>query len=197
MATPLPIENLASLPKFAMTVVSHEGDKLAFYWDKTGRFELYVMDLRSRDIQQITNGQAPKGLRSGFVWTRDDKHIIFGKDNDGDELNNLYILELATGNTTQLTDSESQEYAGEVHPDNTFMAVMSNKDGQMNIYNYNFTDTSWQQLTDFGAPSYAGEWSKDGTWLALSSNESDNRKNRDAYIVKADGSELSTGGSEF
>ncbi|MEM6430401.1 MAG: S9 family peptidase [Deinococcota bacterium] len=190
MATPLPIENLASLPKFAMATVSHGGDKLAFYWDKTGRFELYVMDLLSRDIQQITNGQAPKGLSAGFVWTRDDKHIIFGKDNDGDELNNLYMLELATGEVTQLSDDQHQQYPGDVHPDNTFMAVMSNKDGQMNIYRYTFADGSWQQLTNFDAPSYAECWSKDGRWLAFSSNESDNYKNMDGYIINADGSNL-------
>lgn len=190
MSTPFPIEKLASLPKVIMPKLSHAGDKVAFYWDKTGRFELYVMDLASRDIQKITDGQAPKGIRTGFVWTRDDQHIIFGKDNDGDELNNLYRLELATGETTQLTEGKSQEHAGEVHPDNSHLTVMSNKDGQMNIYRYNFADASLHKLTDFSAPAFAGRWNKDGTWLAFDANESDNFKNTDGYIMKADGSEM-------
>lgn len=190
MSIPFPIEKLASLPKVVLPKLSHADDKIAFYWDKTGRFELYTMDLASREIKQITDGQAPKGIRTGFVWTRDDQHIIFGKDSDGDEQNNLYRLNIATGETTQLTDGKSQEHAGEVHPDNTHMIVMSNKDGQMNIYRYNFADNSLHKLTDFSAPAFAGRWSKDGNWLSFGTNESDDFKNTDGYIMKADGSEI-------
>ena len=44
----IPLEELASLPTFAFVTPSYSGDQIAFYWDKTGRFELYTMDLRTR-----------------------------------------------------------------------------------------------------------------------------------------------------
>ena len=47
MATRIPLEELARLPNFYLPTVSWAGDKLAFYWDKTGRMELYVLDLHS------------------------------------------------------------------------------------------------------------------------------------------------------
>ncbi|RIH87530.1 Dipeptidyl aminopeptidase BIII [Calidithermus terrae] len=189
----IPLEELARLPNFAAVTPSWSADRIAFYWDKTGRFELYVMDLQTRQVRQLTDGQAPRQLRAGFVWTRDDREIIFAKDHQGDEQNNLFKLELATGRVVQMNhDPKTQEYAGEVHPDNRRMAVMSNRAGQMNVFVLELASENheWKQLTRFKAPAFAGRWSPDGRWLALASNESPNLKNQDGYLVRDDGSEV-------
>src|SRR4051794_13504344 len=187
----IPIEELARLPSFAFVTPSHAGDKIAFYWDKTGRFELYLLDLKTRETTQLTDGQAPKGLRAGLTWTRDDAAIVFAKDKDGDEQNNLHLLDRESGEVRQLNDDpRTQEYAGDVHPDNGRMAVMSNRAGQMNLYTLDLETRAWVQLTDFKAPAFAGKWSKDGQWLAFGTNESANLKNQDGYLVRTDGSEI-------
>nr|AWJ66300.1 acylamino-acid-releasing enzyme [uncultured bacterium] len=189
--TTIPLEELAGLAKFAVFTVSHAGDKVAFFWDTTGRFELYVLDIASRDVQQLSDGQLPRGIRAGLQWTRDDQAIIFAKDNDGDEKNNLYLISLSSGQVTQLTDDpNSQDYAGDVAPDNRTLALMSNRHGQMNVYSFDLQTKDWHQLTDFAAPSFAADWSPDGQWLALSSNELENLSNSDAYLVNPDGSEI-------
>jgi dipeptidyl aminopeptidase/acylaminoacyl peptidase len=186
----IPLEELARLPTFAMVTPAHGGDKIAFYWDKTGRFELYLLDLRSRELTQLTDGQAPKGLRAGFVWTRDDAAIVFAKDRDGDEQNKLYLLDRESGDVRQLTDEpKTQEYAGDVHPDNGRLAVMSNRGGQMNIYTLDLETRAWTQLTSFAAPAMAGKWSPDGQWLAFSTNEAADLNNSDGYLVRQDGGE--------
>lgn len=187
----IPLEELARLPTFAFVTPSYAGDEIAFFWDKTGRFELYTMDLRTRELRQLTDGQAPRGLRAGFVWTRDDAAIVFAKDQDGDEQNNLHVLDRETGRVTQLTDDpHTQEYAGEVAPDNARMAVMSNRAGQMNVYTLDLETREWTQLTDFTAPVFAGEWDQRGEWLAIVTNESADLKNQDGYLVRADGSQV-------
>lgn len=187
----IPIEELARLPSFAAITPSHSGDKIAFFWDKTGRFEIYTMDLRTREVRQMTDGQAPKGLRAGMVWTRDDAAIIFAKDKDGDEQNNLFLLDRESGQVRQLNDDpRTQEYAGDVHPDNNRMAVMSNRAGQMNVFTIDLETKEWKQLTDFKAPAMAGKWSKDGQWLTFATNESSNLKNQDGYLLRHDGSEF-------
>ena len=186
----IPIEELARLPSFAFVTPSHAGDKIAFYWDTTGRFELYLLDLRTRETTQLTDGQAPKGLRAGLTWTRDDAAIIFAKDQDGDEQNNLFLLEREGGTIRQLTDDpRTQDLAGQVHPDNGRMAVMSNRAGQMNVFTLDTETREWVQLTDFKAPAFAGKWSKDGQWLAFGTNESANLKNQDGYLARHDGGE--------
>jgi Tol biopolymer transport system component len=38
------------------------------------------------------------------VWTRDDSAIIFAKDRDGDERHNLHLLDLHSGQVTQLNE---------------------------------------------------------------------------------------------
>lgn len=187
----IPIEELARLPSFAAVTPSYSGDKIAFYWDKTGRFELYVMDLHTREVTQATDGQAPKGLRAGIVWTRDDAAIVYARDKDGDEQNNLFLLDRESGQVRQLNDDpRTQEYPGAVHPDNGRMAVMSNRAGQMNVHTLDLETGEWTQLTDFAAPASAGKWSKDGQWLALETNESTNLKNEDGYLLRHDGGEV-------
>jgi dipeptidyl aminopeptidase/acylaminoacyl peptidase len=188
----IPLEELASLPTFAAVTPSWGRDRVAFYWDRTGRFELYTLDLRTRDLKQVTDGQAPRALRAGFVWTRDDREIVFARDRDGDEQNNLFKLDVETGAVVQLNDDpRTQEYAGEVHPDNALMAVMSNRAGQMNVFTLDLRQESheWRQLTRFASPAFAGRWSPDGRWLAFGANESANLKNQDAYLVSVDGAE--------
>ncbi|GIW37782.1 MAG: peptidase S9 [Meiothermus sp.] len=189
----IPLEELAQLPSFAAVTPSWDGQKIAFYWDKTGRYELYTLDLLSREVKKLTDGQAPRQLRAGFVWTRDDAEVIFAKDKDGDEQNNLFKIVLDTGQVVQMDDSPTtQEYAAQVHPDNTRMAVMSNRAGQMNVFTLDLKHETheWKQLTYFKAPAYAVGWSPDGEWLAVVSNESPNLKNQDSYLVRADGSQI-------
>lgn len=190
-AQDIPLEELARLPKFGFVTPSHGRDKVAFYYDETGRFELYSLDLVTREMTQLTHGQAPRGLRAGFSWTRDGKAIVFAKDQDGDERNNLHLLAISSGKTVQLNDDpDTQEYAGEVAPDDRTLAVMSNRDGQMNVYAFDLRNHGWTRLTDFDAPAFAGGWSPDGRWLALGSNESSNLVNQDGYLVARDGSEI-------
>ncbi len=47
----IPLEELASMPTFAFVTPSYAGDQIAFFWDKTWRFELYAMDLRTREVR--------------------------------------------------------------------------------------------------------------------------------------------------
>ena len=43
----IPLEELCRLPTFFNPVVSWKGDRVAFYWDKTGRNELFVVEPRT------------------------------------------------------------------------------------------------------------------------------------------------------
>ena len=45
LADRIPLEELCKLPTFYLPSVSWKADRVAFYWDKTGRMELHVMDL--------------------------------------------------------------------------------------------------------------------------------------------------------
>ena len=79
----IPLEELCRLPSFFLPSVSWKGDQVAFYWDKTGRMELHVMDLATKAVRQVSHGEVPTALRAGFAWDRADKTIVFAKDSGG------------------------------------------------------------------------------------------------------------------
>ncbi|MGH2343721.1 MAG: TolB family protein, partial [Chloroflexota bacterium] len=195
----IPLEELCRLPSFLAPTMSWAGDRLAFYADTTGRLELYVMDLATQAVHQVSHGDVPTSPRSLFIWDRDDRYIIFGKDLGGNEQHDLYRIEVADSVVTQLTsDPRAQEYPVRFSPDNAWLSVLANKSrpdtpdrpGQLNLWKVRPDGSDYQPLTNFPFPVFGGLWSPDGQWLAFMTNEDPkNLKNLDGYLVKADGSE--------
>jgi len=58
----IPLEELSRLSSFYLPAVSWKGDRVAFYWDKTGRMELHVMDLATRETRQVSHGEVPRAF---------------------------------------------------------------------------------------------------------------------------------------
>ena len=190
MATRIPLEELARLPNFYLPTVSWAGDKLAFYWDKTGRMELYVLDLHSGAPKQVSHGEVPRALRAGFVWDRHDEHILFPKDQDGNEQHDLYAIDVNTSEVRQVTnDPACQEYPVQFSPDNQWLTVLTNKRGQLNLWKMRPDGTDYTQLSDYANPVGGGAWSPDGQWIAYGTNETRDLKNVDVYVMRADGSD--------
>jgi dipeptidyl aminopeptidase/acylaminoacyl peptidase len=190
MSSRIPLEELAALPNFYLPQPSWSSDKVAFYWDKSGRIELYVLDLRTHDLRQLSHGEAPRGVRVGFIWDRCDATIIFAKDQDGNEQHDLNTIDVQTGQATQLTNNpHCQEYPVQVSPDNEWLTVLTNRVGQLNLWKIRRNGTGYTQLSHYASPVYAGVWSPDGHWIAYGTNESDSLKNMDSYVMRADGCE--------
>lgn len=187
----LPLEEFARLPNFYRPVVSWAGDQVAVYGDWTGRMELYLVDIRTGERTQISDGEPPATPFSGFVWTRDDAAIVFGKDHDGDEQNDLWWFDLATRAARQLTDlPRAQEYPGEVSPCGRWCLFASNRAGQMNVWKMDLESAEVEPLTAFANPAGPGHWSPDGAWLSLGANLTTDLRNSDGYLLSADGAVL-------
>lgn len=186
------IEELSSIPKFIFTSLNYRKDKLAFYWNKSGRFELYTMDLVTRTIEQITDGHLPKGIRAGYIWGRDDSTIYFTKDNDGDEKHNIHSIDIVTKTCLQLTNtSDAQEIPSDNSPDGKWLLFNANRNqGQMNLYRLHLQTGEVEQITKYKNPTMGGKYSKDGSIIAYTTNEEENLVNNDIYIAKPDGSEV-------
>ena len=58
--------------------------------------------------RQISQGQVPRTLRAGHVWDRNDENIIFAKDNDGDEMHDIYSIHIESGEVRR--EGEDFEY---------------------------------------------------------------------------------------
>jgi dipeptidyl aminopeptidase/acylaminoacyl peptidase len=187
----IPLEEIASLPNFYMPSVSPNRNKIAFYWDKGGSLELYVMDTAAGSKpKQVSAGQLPKALHAGFVWSQDSNTIYFAKDNDGDEQHNVWRIDLDSGGAQQLTDNpKAQEYPMEVSPDGKTLLVASNLYGQLNLLALDLETNQYRQLTDYAFPIMEAKYSPDGSQIVYVTNETEDLNNLDVYLMKADGSE--------
>lgn len=195
----IPLEELCRLPSFYLPKVSWNGDRVAFYGDRTGRMELYVLDLATEAVKQVSHGEVPRALRTGFAWDRTDRSIVFGKDEAGDEQHDLYRIEVETGKVTRLShDPGAEEHAVEFSPDNAWLTVSTNKPhpdspnvpGQLNLWKIRADGSEYIPLTHYAFPAFGGSWSDDGQWISFVTNEdATDLKNRDGYIVRPDGSD--------
>ena len=193
----LPLEDLCRLPSFYLPVVSWKRDRVAFYWDKSGRIELYVMDLATKSVRQLSHGEMPRAVRTGFIWSRDDRTIAFGKDSGGNEQHDLFVIDVETGVVSALTqDPAAEEHAIEFSPDGAWLTVVTNKRqpespdraGQLNLWKVRHDGTEYTPLTRHSFPTFGGNWSPDGHWISYVTNEDPtDLKNRDGYIVRPDG----------
>jgi dipeptidyl aminopeptidase/acylaminoacyl peptidase len=191
------LEELCRLPSFYLPVVSWKGDRVAFYWDKTGRIELHVMDLATKAVRQVSHGEMPRALRTGFIWSRDDRWIVFGKDAAGNEQHDLFTIDVEMSVVSQLTkDPAAEEHAIEFSPDDAWLTVTTNKHlpetpdrpGQLNLWTVRRDGSDYTPLTRHPFPVYGGHWSDDGNWISYVTNEDPkDLKNRDGYIIRPDG----------
>ncbi len=191
MVKEITLEKLASIPSFSFITPNHKKDKIGFYWNKTKRQELYILDPETMEYEQITDGELPKAIRAGFIWLKDDIHITYTRDIDGDEQHNIYLYNTETKEITQLTDTpKAQEYPMNVSPDGKKLLFSSNRHDQMNLFIMDLETKEVQQLTAHDKPVWGyAEWSENG-WIYYNFNDTYNIKNTDIWAIKEDGSEI-------
>jgi len=187
------IEEMLKLPMIYFPEVSHKKDRVAFYWDRTGRVELWVQDLRTRKVSQVSHGEPPRALRAGFVWLRNDQSICFARDRDGNEQHNLFNIGIEDGKVEQLThEPERRNYPVDTSPDGKYLGVLVTKvkesEGVSNLHKLNLSTKELIELTSHKKPVFSCVWGPE--YIAYSTNESENMLNQDIYLVRSDGSDL-------
>ena len=191
MTKEITLEKLASIPSYAFVTPNHKKDKVGFYWNKTKRQEFYILDGETLEYKQITDGELPKAIRAGFIWLKDDIHITYTRDVDGDENHNIYLYNTDTKEKIQLTDTpKAQEYPLDVSPDGKKLLFSSNRHDQLNLFVMDIENKEVKQLTAFDKPVWGNaEWAENG-WVYFNYNDSFNIKNADVWAIKVDGEEV-------
>jgi dipeptidyl aminopeptidase/acylaminoacyl peptidase len=185
------LEALASLPSFQHAVASPDGDRVALYYDVTGRNELHVLDVQSGDSRQISDGEVPRNARWHLKWGPDGDVVYFHDDEAGNEQNDIYAITVRgddTGHVEQLTAMEGQTVLSDVADDGETLLLGSNRDGQMNVFSFDLASQEATKLTDYERAASPGGFSPSGDRIAYTTNEADDYNNQDLYVAEADGS---------
>ncbi|MFH5797803.1 S9 family peptidase [Haladaptatus sp. CMAA 1911] len=192
------LEALARLPEFNHPAASPDGERVAVYYDDTGRNELHVIDVASGEMRRVSDGEVPRNARHPFMWAPDGERVYFHLDDSGDEQNDIWEMDL-DGNAAPVVEDSGQCMLTDVHDGK--LLYVSSVGGQMNLYRYDRETETNEQLTEYELGVYFASYGPDGDRMVYMSNESDDLSNMDVYVADADGSnprnlELGIDGSE-
>jgi Tol biopolymer transport system component len=147
----------------------------AFTSDRSGNYEVYVMNADASVVANLTNNPASDYLGA---WSPDGRKIAFWSLRDGNS--EIYVMNADGSNQTRLTDNPSWDYAPAWSPD--VQRIAFSRGGEIVVMN---ADGSGQtSLTNLGSVALP-TWSPDGSKIAFSSNRDGTLE---IYVMNADGS---------
>lgn len=170
-------------PAIPTTVLGQkDSGKIAFYSNRSGRDDIYMMNADGSDVQVVTKGQyggkcpdlSPDGSQMVFVSMRDGNSEI-------------YLMDLESGVERRLTSLSSTERQPKWSPDGKHIAFQSNRDGNYEIHTMEADGTGWRRLTHSDAEELWPKWSPDGRQIVFNSFRDDNWE---IYVVNSNGTNL-------
>jgi len=134
-------------------VWSPDDRQIAFYSDRDGDFEIYVMDDGGKDQRRLTDSPGEDVATS---WSPDGTRIAFQSKRDGN--GEIYVVNADGSDLTRLTDNEIDDLAPAWSPDGTMIAYDSGKGSEKDIYVMNADGTGVRRLTDTPGKDYYPVW---------------------------------------
>jgi len=147
--------------------ISPDGQQVAFSWNPSGRWEVYLMPLdRSAPPQQITTGP---GAKHAPRWSPDGRRLAYSLDLDGEERYDIYLYDLATRQHTHLTPHTPDAIQPKLcwSPDGNWIAFLSDRAGRFDTYMMPAVSDQACQVLSLPYPDWEAHWSPDGRWLAI------------------------------
>jgi len=134
-------------------------------------YEIDVFDTVMRDVKHITAGTPADKRNDNPIWSRDGKWIAYTQEQAKGTDSNIFIAEVATGQSTLLTphDGESIYYANDFSPDGKKLLITSNAAGHDNVGLLDITSKNISWLTKDKWEINGSDFSPDGksvTWTA-------------------------------
>lgn len=182
---------------------SPDGTKICFQSNRTGDWEIYVMNTDGSNIRQLTHAA---GFDGGPVWSPDGKKIVFPSERDGDP--EIYIMNMDGSNQKRLTNTPGDDSHPHWYPDGSriiFNSARTTADlkapwGKQwhELFSMNMDGSDIKQITSFKTVSTYPSVSPDGKKIVfrrvidgpafnwdLSSNI--NNRNSEVFVMDTDG----------
>jgi TolB protein len=141
---------------------SPNGDKIVYAFQDNDDHELYIFDLVTNEISQLTDNEYTD---SSPAWSPDGEWIAFNADRDGDF--ELYIVQPDGSELLQMTDNQDSDSYPAWSPDGGQLAFVSDRESNNAIYRMSVTDKQATHITNNSSALITGiTWSPDGDYIA-------------------------------
>ena len=155
---------------------SPDGLQIAFASDRTGNFQIYVMNADGTGaVTRLTNNSDNDVLPA---WSPDGTRIAFMSDRAGNS--EIYVMNADGTGVRRLTNNSASDQSP-AWSRNGAVAFESDRTGGYEIYVMNADGTGVRRLTNNSAPDQSPVWSPDGGRIAF-------RSDHEIYVMNADGS---------
>ena len=134
---------------------------------KTGSsHEIELIDVYSRRVKHLTqrHAQGPHQLRTRSS-RRDGKFLVYTQTDAGDKVASIFVLDLATGKSTNLTPHQGEQtfFAADISPNGKTILITSNAhNGYDNVGLLDIATQKIEWLTNDKWEIHAGAFSPDG-----------------------------------
>ena len=148
--------------------LSPDRTRLAFASDRDGDWDLYVMDLKTGDIRQVTN--TPQ-YDSAPSWSPDAQWLAFETyQNDNLE---IAVVNVDTGEVVPLTQNPASDHSPAWAPDGRHVAFISTRGGDSDVWLADLDLIGDERYQNLSNTPFASEnnplWNRDGSKLLWSS----------------------------
>lgn len=149
--SPAAVERLSD---FEQATVDPDGDRVAFYHTDTSGVEIRVLELKTGDAEQWTEGNAGTTVIWPLAWTDDGERVLYHRDaTAGAERYDLYAVD-AEGRSEPIVETDGTTQLRGVSDDGDTLLVRSTRDGSMDAYLYERSNGTFTRLTDRAEPIY-------------------------------------------
>ncbi len=167
-------------------VWSPDGSRVAFWSNRDGSKEIYLMDAGGSNVKRLTNNLSDD---VNPAWSPDGSKILFESERDGNR--EIYVMDADGGNQVRLTRHDAVDSTGAWSPDGSQIAFASNRDTglpynpyNMDIYVMNADGSNVKRIVDDPEYDVGPQWSPDGRKILFMTAR---HGNFDVYLMNADG----------
>ncbi|MBK6794147.1 MAG: PD40 domain-containing protein [Anaerolineales bacterium] len=142
---------------------SPDVEKLVFQSNRNGNWDLFVLNVETGTEFQLTNSTADETFPA---WSSNGKQIAFILDEGG--VTDLYVIDLDGRNLRRLT-TDGKTVNAVWSPEGDRIAYQSERDGNLDIYSFDFRDDKEYRVTDYDGRDSGPTWDCGGSNLAFTS----------------------------